>query len=384
MKRNFFKTAVVCSLMASLLISDVSYATAITTTSGASIGDTSSAVDTTPAETETTTKEKIVDSVQKHNGVLLAGISSITGVVNIFAEASPYKTPGEVDWEARASATKGYENFGITDALDSFVNVREKASEYGKVIGKMTNYNACDVIDTSDDGNWYKIESGEVEGWVSAEFIKTGWEAEDIGRANAGKRARICGDVVNVRTEPSTDSEIWTQGTCDELYDIVDKQEGWVKILLDTETGYVASDYIEEVYSLPTAVSYTPPEEEQKATLRDQIVAFGMQYLGGRYVWGGETLGVGVDCSGFTMKIYENFGVYLTHYAETQASEGRRISRDELQKGDLVFYAKGGYIYHVAMYIGDGQVLHAQSTNLGIRITSMDYHTPCCYATYID
>ena len=76
------------------------------------------------------------------------------------------------------------------------------------------------------------------------------------------------------------------------------------------------------------------------------------------------------------MKVYEKFGVYLSHYTGTQINEGRSISESELKKGDLIFYAKGGRINHVAIYIGGGQVIHASSPKTGIKISNYNYRTP--------
>ena len=99
---------------------------------------------------------------------------------------------------------------------------------------------------------------------------------------------------------------------------------------------------------------------------------------------GGESLTNGVDCSGFTMKVYEKFGVYLSHYTGTQINEGRSISESELKKGDLIFYAKDGTVNHVAMYIGNGCVVHAKSTKAGITITDYNYRTPVRFVRYLD
>jgi len=109
-----------------------------------------------------------------------------------------------------------------------------------------------------------------------------------------------------------------------------------------------------------------------------------MQYLGNRYVWGGESLTNGVDCSGFTMKVYERFGIYMSHYTGSQAVEGRKISQSEMKKGDLIFYAKNGTINHVSIYIGNGQAIHARSAKRGITITDWDYRTPVKIVSFLD
>ena len=101
-----------------------------------------------------------------------------------------------------------------------------------------------------------------------------------------------------------------------------------------------------------------------------------MQYLGYPYVWGGNNLETGVDCSGFTQQVYLKFGITLNRVADSQRANGISISRDEAQPGDLFFYGSNGYATHVAIYIGNNQVIHASSPSVGIIISPADYKTP--------
>ena len=239
-----------------------------------------------------------------------------------------------------------------------------------------------------DDGYWYKIKSGSIEGYVYADYILTGDDARQQGKEAAEKRALILADTLNVRSEPNTESAIWTQVDNHEQFDVVQELDGWYEIELDSSTGYIVSDpsLVSVRYTLNTAIHFTPEEEEEKKeqSLRSQIVNYAMQFLGNRYVWGGESLTNGVDCSGFTMKVYEHFGIYMSHYTGSQAQEGKKISFSNLKKGDLIFYAKNGTINHVAMYIGDGQVIQARSKRRGITITEWDYRTPVKAVTFLD
>ena len=385
MKNTKIKSLIILLLLAAMSVSDVCYSMpentqttvsepAFSTVNAGSENLQSANRETTPAATE---------MIPATDGIGVAGISRLIVGTRVLAEAEVYKTPGEVDWELRGSAIAKYDNLGIAQ-VDSFLNVRKKADPDSEVIGKMTNNNACEIIDKSSDGKWYKIESGQVTGWVSSDYILTGWRAKDQGRAEAELQVIIKVDTLNVREEPDETSSIWTQADGNERYDVVKDLGDWIMIELDDSVGYVAAEYVEQTYSLNTAVKYTPPAEEAARTLRGRIVAYALKWLGGKYVWGGETLGKGVDCSGFVMKVYQNFGVYLTHHSGTMAGEGRRISRSQLKKGDLVFYAKNGSINHVAMYIGDGQVVHARSRRRGICITDMDYRTPVRFVTYLD
>lgn len=385
MKNTKIKSLIILLLLAAMSVSDVCYSMpentqttvsepAFSTVNAGSENLQSANRETTPAATE---------MIPATDGIGVAGISRLIVGTRVLAEAEVYKTPGEVDWELRGSAIEKYDNLGIAQ-VDSFLNVRKKADPDSEVIGKMTNNNACEIVDKSSDGKWYKIESGQVTGWVSSDYILTGWRAKDQGRAEAELQVIIKVDTLNVREEPDETSSIWTQADGNERYDVVKDLGDWIMIELDDSVGYVAAEYVEQTYSLNTAVKYTPPAEEAARTLRGRIVAYALKWLGGKYVWGGETLGKGVDCSGFVMKVYQNFGVYLTHHSGTMAGEGRRISRSQLKKGDLVFYAKNGSINHVAMYIGDGQVVHARSRRRGICITDMDYRTPVRFVTYLD
>ena len=102
-----------------------------------------------------------------------------------------------------------------------------------------------------------------------------------------------------------------------------------------------------------------------------------LQFVGNPYVWGGTSLTNGADCSGFTMKVLEHFGVSLPHYSGSQAKMGRGIKSSEMRPGDLIFYAgSSGAVNHVAMYIGGGQIVHAASRRSGIKISTWNYRTP--------
>lgn len=117
---------------------------------------------------------------------------------------------------------------------------------------------------------------------------------------------------------------------------------------------------------------------------RTAMVAYAKQFLGGKYVYGGTSLTDGVDCSGFVMRIYEYFGYDIGRTSRDQAAGGRSISYSQLQPGDLIFYASGDTINHVAMYIGNGDVIHASNATNGIIISKYNYRTPCKMCTYLD
>lgn len=132
-------------------------------------------------------------------------------------------------------------------------------------------------------------------------------------------------------------------------------------------------------------VSSGGPEGTALATAtRTAVVAYARQFLGNPYVYGGTSLTDGADCSGFVMRIFEHFGIGLGRTSRDQAQCGREISLDEIQPGDLLFYASGDYINHVAIYIGGGEVIHASTPKRGITTSTAYYRTPCKAVTLFD
>lgn len=292
--------------------------------------------------------------------------------------------------DLRSMVLNLYDNLGISN-VNNYLNVRDKPSEDGKIIGKMTSKSGGEILEKSEDGEWYKIKSGPVTGYVKSDYILTGNAAKDEALSVAELMAIVSTDRLNVRTEPSTESKIWTQISNSERYRVLKQVDGWVEIELDSTSAYVATDYVDVRYALNEAIKFTPLEESssggkggssgggssQKASLRTQIVNYALQFSGNPYVWGGTSLTKGADCSGFTMSVLGHFGISLPHHSGSQASRGKSINSSQMRPGDLLFYTNsGGTINHVSMYIGNGQVIHASNARDGIKISTWNYRTP--------
>lgn len=123
---------------------------------------------------------------------------------------------------------------------------------------------------------------------------------------------------------------------------------------------------------------------EVTSATRTAIVAYARQFLGNPYVYGGTSLTSGADCSGFVMSVYAHFGISTGRSSRDQAAKGRTIPTSEVKPGDLLFYASGDYINHVAIYIGGGQVIHASTPTTGICLAPANYRTPCKAVTFLD
>ena len=159
-------------------------------------------------------------------------------------------------------------------------------------------------------------------------------------------------------------------------------------IAVSADTGAeVSSENVDTDVSAEESVDNSETEEEAQSgpteeELRAQIVDFALQFEGNPYVYGGTSLTNGADCSGFVMSVFAQFGYSLPRVAADQYYQSVQKSVADLEPGDLVFYGSG--ISHVALYIGDGQIIHASTSASGIKISNYDYETPIGVGTYIE
>lgn len=123
---------------------------------------------------------------------------------------------------------------------------------------------------------------------------------------------------------------------------------------------------------------------KDSATIRAEIVAYALQFIGNPYKWGGISLTKGADCAGFTQTVFKDHEIHIPRTSKAQAAIGRTISLDNRKPGDLIFYKKYGTINHVALYIGNDKVISAGSLRMGIRIKEYNYREPYKAVSYID
>lgn len=275
----------------------------------------------------------------------------------------------------------GYTNLGIAN-VENHLNVREGAGEEFELVGELPVDAGCEIL--AENGGWYQIQSGDVTGYVKSDYLLTGEAAAKRAEEVKSVVAKSATMTLNVRTEPNTESTIWTtMAEGEELHMLEDLGE-WLKVEVDGDECYVAKDYVELSDQLQKAMTMSEIKYGQGVSdVRVDMVQYACQFIGNRYVWGGESLTNGVDCSGFTMRIYEKYGIYLPHSASAQSGCGTKINASDARPGDLFFYGNGSGINHVAMYIGDGQVVHASSERTGIKISNAYYRTPVCVVRYL-
>lgn len=309
---------------------------------------------------------------------MTAGVASMTATALADEDAAATVSDTDVDLVTQAqeaASVYGYTNLGIAVVDSGNLNVRQAPGTDAELVGKMPNHAACEVLGV--DGEWTQIQSGEVTGYVKSEYLVTGEEAAALAEEVKETVAKVTTTTLYVREEPNTDCSIVTSMPMGEELEVIEQLEGWIKVAIDSDEGYVSADYVEVNTELPTAMTMTEVRYGQGVSdVRVDLVSYACQFVGNPYVWGGTSLTKGADCSGFVLSVFANYGVSLPHSSVAQSNSGTKISSSEAQPGDLFFYGNGSRINHVAIYIGNGQVVHASSPRTGIKISGAYYRNP--------
>ena len=314
-------------------------------------------------------------------------------------ESVPSTEPAEEENE--------YANLAIAHVTD-YVNVRTEPNTDSAIIGQIPNGAVATVLAiTGKEQDWFQIVSGKVEGYIKSEYFYYGEEASEVVDDYVKRYALVLADRLNVREEPDISAKRIGYIDNGEKAIIVETLGEWIQIRYGQKTGYVAADYVtvteefayaktlEEIAaeeaarrlleeraraseadtSENTAITVQSPSGNYTSTgeLRTAIVDYAMQFLGNKYVHGGNSLVTGTDCSGFTSLIYAEFGYALSRTPAGQLSgAGRGIDYSEIQPGDIICYGKSKCT-HVALYMGDGKIIHAANSKKGVVIYDADY-----------
>ena len=327
--------------------------------------------------------DPIVASVQSdENGEVV----NYTSAVDLQAEIAEYQEKEE------------FSNLVIAKCND-YVNVRKEANEESDVLGKLYNESVGEFISESD--GWYEIKSGNVTGFVKAEYVVTGDDAVALAKEVGRRIATVHTETLFVRQEPTTESDVVGMAAGEDKLTVKEEEglDGWVKVSIEEGEGYVSTDYVE----LSTEFVKAESKEEEEARLAKEeaerkqanaaaaasggkssggssysssgggagsaVANFACQFVGNPYVYGGSSLTNGTDCSGFVMSVYANFGVGLPHSSGALRGCGYDVGGlGNAQPGDIVCYSG-----HVGIYIGGGQIVHASTAATGIKISNAGY-----------
>ncbi len=310
-------------------------------------------------------------------------------------------------------ALKTPEDVLIIAQVNNYVNIRREPNTEAEIVGKLYNNSVGTLIAT--EGDWYQMKSGSVEGYVKAEYFKTGDEARQIADAVGDRIATVNTQTLRVRCEPSLDAPVLGLIGQGEELTVLDEQNGFVKVSIEEGDGWTSTDYVILRTDYVTAESVeeersrlakeeadreaarkAAEEAEARMQAEDQaqtdgaeaapaetvpamtvggsgmgvdVVNYALQFVGNPYRRGGTSLTNGADCSGFVMSVYQHFGVSLPHSSSADRKVGYAVNGlAEAQPGDLVCYSG-----HVALYIGNGQIVHASTTKTGIKVSDASY-----------
>lgn len=284
--------------------------------------------------------------------------------------------------------------------------------------------NSTDIIDVKKDekvtvietiNGWVCVQKDNTKGWIRKDKLASKTDETNTNKEEANnqeeskatetpiKTAYISETKVNVRKEADKNSEVVVKLTQNTSVEVYSEENGWSKIKVDGKEGYVSSDLLSdqkvEVTKTTnntitnttnnktnnttkknnvTSRSSTTVREEKQTTEAvssgkgSTVVATAKNYIGSKYVYGA-TGPTSFDCSGFTSYVYKLHGISLNRTAQAQYSNGTSVSRGNLQPGDLIMFgSSASSINHVAIYIGNGNIVHAANPSRGVTIDSIN------------
>lgn len=343
---------------------------------------------------------------------LSAGFSVIDNYQDFVSDTELAKrSTATEDETVNSKEEQDFSNLVIAQ-VSNYVNVRSLPGEDGDVVGKLYDKSVGTFVE--EENGWYKITSGNCTGYVKAEYCVTGEKANSLAKEVGTTYAIVNTTTLKVRQEASTESSVLGLVPLEEELVVVEELDGWVKIAIEEGDGYVSREYVD----LRTDFVHAESKEEEEARLEKErreaeealaaaeaaqarraaaesktqnaanneakaeaavaiarssngsamgkeVVDYACQFVGNPYVYGGTSLTNGTDCSGFVMSVYQNFGVSLPHSSSAQRSKGYDVGGlENAQPGDIICYSG-----HVAIYVGDGKIVHASTSKTGIIVS---------------
>ena len=253
-----------------------------------------------------------------------------------------------------------------TDSL----NMRKGAGTSYSVITKLSKGTVVDVIESASNG-WKKVKtSNGTTGWVSGSYLTTGvveYTSTDNSTSQTSYKATVNTDSLNMRKGAGTSYSVITKLSNGTVVDVLESaSNGWKKIKTSNGTiGWVSGSYLANGVVEQTS---TPSTNKVQA-----VIDLAHKQLGKPYVWGAEGPN-SFDCSGLIYYVYKNAAsITLPRTSSDQYSAGVAVSRSNLKAGDLIFSSTDGTgnITHVAIYVGDGQMIHAPRNGKNVEKVSI-------------
>lgn len=348
----------------------------------------------------------------------------IAGIESALTECLETNVKDNIDLYLVPTNEGEYLNRAFSNVSD-FTYIRSAPDEESEWTGKLYSDSTVNVLEYH--GEWTKIRSGNVEGYVPADTLYTGEKAEEHAKEYETDVVTVLADVLNVRSGQGTENEILTQVMFRQQYESTGEPvNGWYPVKVGDFDGWVCGDYVEAETTFSYAESKEEEEEriareeaeslaqannaelqnhavsgtqqnvnnvteiqqenglqaqadgaaeaQEAAALQTQgysgqaVIDFACQFIGNPYVWGGTSLTNGADCSGFVQSVYANFGISLPRTTWDMENVGYAVSYDQALPGDIVLYDG-----HVGLYMGDGNIVNAMNEAQGIGICNANY-----------
>ena len=346
---------------------------------------TESTAPTTVEDTTTTTAEQTTPTTVEDTTTTTAEQTTSTTVEDTTTTTAEQTTPTTVEDTTTTTA----DNTTPSETVKAIQGIEAFYTGSSKTEGQVLSASELYIVVTYTDGTTQTVTEG-----LSCEqvgmMLSAGWNTVTVSYQGFSSSFDLNVATVEASSETQPSDVPSSETVPDETTTTVEETAPSSETVPDETTTTAAETTTTTVEATTTTAAETTTTQEittpsnNSTPLRDSIVNYALSWVGQcNYVYGGTDLSIGgsVDCSGFTMQVYSRVaGVSLPHHSMSQMNCGSAITYDQLRPGDLVFYNNPN---HVAIYIGNGAIVHAGSPETGINVTSVFFKTPIGYRTYL-
>ena len=338
---------------------------------------------TTVEDTTTTTAEQTTPTTVEDTTTTTAEQTTPTTVEDTTTTTAEQTTPTTVEDTTTTTA----DNTTPSETVKAIQGIEAFYTGSSKTEGQVLSASELYIVVTYTDGTTQTVTEG-----LSCEqvgmMLSAGWNTVTVSYQGFSSSFDLNVATVEAPSETQPSDVPSSETVPDETTTTVEETAPSSEVETTTTVEETVPSSETETTTTTAAETTTTQEittpSNNSTPLRDSIVNYALGWVGQcNYVYGGTDLSIGgsVDCSGFTMQVYSRVaGVSLPHHSMSQMNCGSAITYDQLRPGDLVFYNNPN---HVAIYIGNGAIVHAGSPETGINVTSVFFKTPIGYRTYL-
>ncbi len=268
-----------------------------------------------------------------------------------------YSSGKDIEVEEYLVPTKKGEYLDMAFAdVETFLYIRSEPTTESEWVGKLYPNDAARIM--GPVGEWTKVQSGSVTGYVYSKYITVGRKAEEKAQKIVKKKREKKIEKKETKKENPEKEEVLEDP--EQIFEFAEsKEEEEARLLKEAEEARKKEE--EERKK-------AEEEAKEKGGSGQAVVDYACQFIGNPYVWGGTSLTSGADCSGFVQSVYKHFGVSLPRTSGQMRGAGKGVSYSEAVPGDVICYDG-----HVGIYMGDGQIVNAINSSKGIGVLSATY-----------